>query len=211
MRTRLIGWIPFAFLAIAVGVYPFIFYYVLHMGDNGLLANKPAALQADPLWHFAFYTHITFGGIALLTGWSQFSPKWRSRRLELHRWLGRIYLIAVGFASLAGLYLSFFATGGIICSTGFGILALLWFGSGLQAYRSIRRLDIDRHRDWMTINYSLSFAAVTLRIWLPILQYQVFHEFITPYRIVSWWCWAPNLVVALLIIRRRRQPKAAND
>jgi len=203
MRTRLFGWIPFAFLAIAVGLYPFVFYYLLGMGDKGLLANKPAALQADPVWHLAFYTHITFGGIALLTGWSQFSPRLRGRYLGFHRWLGRVYLISVTFASLAGLYLSFFATGGIICSTGFGTLALLWLGSAIQAYSSIRRLDIDRHRNWMTINYSLTFAAVTLRIWLPILQYNVFHEFITPYRIVAWWCWVPNLVIALLIIRRR--------
>lgn len=204
MRTRLIGWIPFAFLAIGVGLYPLI-YYILDMHDKGLLAGKSPALRADPVWHLAFYMHISCGGIALLTGWSQFSPKWRNRRLELHRWLGRIYLIAVGFASLAGLYLSFFATGGIICSTGFGVLALLWLGSAGQAYRSIRKLDIDRHRDWMIINYSLSFAAVTLRIWLPILQYHLFHEFITPYRIVSWWSWVPNLGVALLIIRRRHR------
>ena len=60
-------------------------------------------------------------------------------------------------------------------------------------------------RDWMIVNYSLTFAAVTLRIWLPILQYHVFHEFITPYRIVSWWSWVPNLAVALLIVRKRRK------
>jgi len=202
MRTKMLGWIPFAFLATAVGLYPLI-YFILDMHDKGLLTSKPAALQADPAWHLAFYTHISFGGIALLTGWSQFSPRLRGRYLNIHRWLGRVYLIAVGFASLAGLYLSFFATGGIISSTGFGTLALLWLGSAIQAYRSIRNLDIDRHREWMIINYSLTFAAVTLRIWLPILQILVFHEFITPYRIVAWWCWVPNLVVALLIIRKR--------
>ncbi|HVU93646.1 MAG TPA: DUF2306 domain-containing protein [Puia sp.] len=204
MRTRLLGWIPFVFLAIAVGLYPLI-YYIVDMHDKGFLTNKPAALQADPVWHLAFYAHITFGGIALLTGWSQFSPRLRARYLNTHRWLGRVYLVAVGFASLAGLYLSYFATGGITCSTGFGTLALLWLGSAIQAYSSIRRLDIDRHRDWMIVNYSLTFAAVTLRIWLPILQYHVFHEFITPYRIVSWWSWVPNLAVALLIIRKRRR------
>jgi len=204
MRTRLLGWIPFAFLATAVGIYPVI-YYVIDMHDQGFLSNKPAILQANPAWHFAFYTHITLGGVALLTGWSQFSPKWRNRYLTFHRRLGRIYLVAVGLSSLAGLYLSFFATGGIICSTGFGTLALLWLGSAIQAYSSIRRREIDRHRDWMIINYSLSFAAVTLRIWLPILQYHIFHEFITPYRIVSWWSWVPNLAVALLIIRKRRR------
>ena len=204
MRAKTIAWIPFAFLAIAVGLYPLV-YYLLDMHDKGLLQSKPAALIANPAWHLAFYIHISFGGIALLTGWSQFSPRLRGRYLTLHRWLGRIYLIAVGFASLAGLYMSFFATGGIICSTGFGILALLWLGTAIQAYTSIRRLDIHRHRDWMIINYSLTFAAVTLRIWLPLLQMVVFHDFIPAYRVVSWLCWVPNLAVAGLIIRGRRK------
>jgi len=204
MRSRMLGWIPFVFLAMATGLYPLI-YYLVDMHDKGFLTNKPAALQADPVWHLAFYTHISFGGIALLSGWSQFSAKWRSRRLELHRWLGRVYLIAVLFSGLAGLYIAFFATGGIICSTGFGTLALLWLGSAIQAYASIRKGYVDQHRDWMTVNYSLTFAAVTLRIWLPILQYHVFHDFMPAYRIVAWWSWVPNLVVAMMIIRKRRR------
>ena len=204
MRLRLLGWIPFAFLACAIGLYPLI-YYIVDMHDKGFLTSKPASLQADPVWHLLFYTHITFGGVALLTGWSQFSTKWRNRRLKLHRRLGRVYLISVTISSIAGLYIAFFATGGIICSTGFGTLALLWLGTAIQAYVSIRKRDIDRHRDWMIANYSLTFAAVTLRIWLPILQYHIFHEFITPYRIVSWWSWVPNLIVAMLIIRRRHR------
>ena len=203
MRTRMLGWIPFAFLATAIGLYPLI-YYLIDMHDKGLMGSKPAALQADPVWHLAFYVHISLGGIALLTGWSQFSPRLRSRYLELHRWLGRAYLIAVLFSSIAGLYISFFATGGIICSTGFGTLALLWLGTAIQAYTSIRKGDIDRHRDWMIINYSLTFAAVTLRIWLPILQFHVFHDFTPAYRVVAWWSWVSNLAVAMMIIRRRR-------
>lgn len=204
MRTRLLGWIPFIFLATVVGLYPLI-YYVVDMHDKGLLNGKPEALKADPVWHLAFYIHISFGGIALLTGWSQFSTKWRNRYLQTHRWLGRVYLVSVVCSGLAGLYIAFFATGGIICSTGFGTLAVLWLGTAIQAYSSIRRLEIDRHRDWMIINYSLTFAAVTLRVWLPILQFHVFHDFMPAYRIVAWWSWVPNLVVAMMIIRKRRK------
>ena len=208
MRVRRLPWVVFVFLAIAVGLYPFVFYYVLHMGEKGFLQNKPAELQANPVWHYAFYTHISFGGLALLTGWSQFSSRLRSRYLQTHRWLGRIYLVAVLLSSVAGLYIALFATGGIGNVIGFGTLALLWLASAMQAYIYILRRDIDLHRDWMTINYSLTFAAVTLRMWLPILQYHVFHDFLPAYRIVSWLSWAPNLLVALLIIRARRRKVA---
>ena len=208
MRTKRIYWIIIAFFAIAVGLYPFS-YYLIDSRSLGLLRSKPASLLANPVWHLAFYTHITFGGLALLTGWSQFSTRWRSRYLNTHRWMGRIYLCSVLLSSLAGLYIAFFATGGVVNTTGFGTLALLWLVTAIQAYMSIRRLDIDQHQDWMTINYSLTFAAVTLRIWLPLLQIFVFHDFLPAYRIVAWLSWVPNLVVAMLIVRGRRRKIAA--
>src|SRR5579872_7234564 len=107
MRVRTLPWIPFAFLAIAVGFYPAI-YFLVDMHDKGLLSGKPASLVADPIWHTAFYLHISFGGVAMLSGWSQLSSRLRNRYLEFHRWLGRVYLIAVGVSSLAGLYIAFY-------------------------------------------------------------------------------------------------------
>lgn len=204
MRAKRLSWIIFAFFAVAVGLYPYS-YYLIDKRNLGLLSNKPAALLADPLWHLAFYMHITFGGLALLTGWSQFSARWRSQYLNTHRWMGRIYLCCVLLSSLAGLYIAFYATGGIVNVTGFGTLALLWLFTGIQAYISIRNRDIDRHRDWMTANYSLTFGAVTLRIWLPLLQIFVFHAFLPAYRIVAWLSWVPNLLFAMMIIRKRRK------
>jgi hypothetical protein len=62
----------------------------------------------------------------------------------------------------------------------------------------------------MTRNYALTFAGVTLRLWLPIFGgFGI--EFLTGYLIVSWLCWIPNLFVAQwIIIKRRResQPRA---
>jgi hypothetical protein len=203
MKARNLPWIPFAFFAIVIGLYPSM-YYILDM-KKGFLQTKPAALQADTIWHLAFYTHITFGGLALLTGWTQFSQRLRDKYLKTHRTMGTIYLLAVLFSSTAALYIDFFASGGIVCVTGFGTLAILWLGTAIMGYRTIRRLEIDQHQDWMTINYSLAFAAVTLRIYLPILQMGLHVPFIPAYRIVAWACWVPNLVLALLIIRKRRR------
>lgn len=135
---------------------------------------------------------------------SQFSNKIRHRYLNLHRLLGKIYVTAVLCSGSAALYIAFFATGGIICSTGFGLFALLWLITDIKAYTSIRRLDIVHHENWMIRNYALTFAAVTLRIMLPAGQSLLHLEFISVYRFVAWFCWIPNLLFAEWLIRKKR-------
>ena len=154
----------------------------------------------------AFYTHISFGGLALLCGWPQFSGKWRSRRIGMHRSIGKAYMICVFLSSIAGLYIALFADGGMITKIGFGLLALAWLFTDIKGYLSIRRLDIARHRRWMVRNYALALAAVTLRIYLPIGMLLFHLPFLSAYRPISWLCWIPNLLVAELLIRRLYPP-----
>ena len=192
-------WIVFAFFAIGVGLYPII--YLLIQGRFGLLTSKSNELLESSLWFPAFYTHIFLGGVALLTGWSQFSTRFRNRNLSFHRLLGKIYVIVCLLSGMAGLYLSFFATGGLIASWGFGGLAVSWLVTTSKAFLSIRNGDIDNHQVWMIRSYALTFAAVTLRIWLPLAQILQI-DFIAAYRVIAWLCWVPNLIIAQWIINR---------
>ncbi len=57
----------------------------------------------------------------------------------------------------------------------------------------------------MIRNYAPAFAAVTLRIYLPFSQAVLHADFLASYRIISWLCWAPNLLIAEMIVRRRSQ------
>jgi uncharacterized membrane protein len=193
-------WIPFAFLAIAVGCYPLL-YCFLDLAHQGLLQSKPRALVTTGWYLPAFYAHISGGGLALLIGWLQFSARLRARYPRLHRRIGTVYVVAVGLSSLAGCVLALFATGGWLAVTGFGALAVLWISTDVLAYLSIRRRDIVRHREWMIRNYALTFAAVTLRIYLPLSQ--VLHiPFLNAYPVIAWLCWVPNLFFAQKLIAR---------
>ncbi|MCB0706781.1 MAG: DUF2306 domain-containing protein [Saprospiraceae bacterium] len=188
-----------AFFAISIGLYPFV-YLIIDM-SAGLLASKSDALINEPIYLLGFYTHILGGGLALLIGWAQFFPKLRKKHLKLHQTSGKIYVLAVGASGIAGLGISFFATGGLIAASGFFGLALAWLISTWSAYAHIKKKEIDAHQRWMIRSYALCFAAVTLRIYLPLFTAGFHMDFIPAYQIIAWLCWVPNLAFAEWIIR----------
>src|SRR5438477_614286 len=145
MKT--LSWYTFVFFAIVIGLYPFG-YLMLDM-NQGLIGTKSEELLASALWKPVFYTHIYFGGIALLTGWSQFNKKFRNTYLSWHKLLGKIYVVSVLLSGLAGFYLAFHATGGGETGFGFGTLAFLWLSTTAIAYILIRRKKIEEHQQWM--------------------------------------------------------------
>jgi hypothetical protein len=89
---------------------------------------------------------------------------------------------------------------------GFLCLGLLWLGTTLKAYQTIRRGEVQAHQQWMIYSYAACFAAVTLRIWLPLLIIAHQGEFIPAYRIVAWLSWLPNVLLAWYINARRLPP-----
>jgi len=154
--------------------------------------------------HYPFLVAHIFGGSgALLFGPWQFSRRLRSRYLNFHRWLGRFYLVSVLVGSISGFILAVFSEGGLPTHLGFGILAVVWFYTGLMAYISIRAGRVDEHRQWMIRNFALALAAVTLRIYLPFMLAVPHWEFMRAYVPISWLCWVPNLVLAEWLIRTR--------
>lgn len=198
MKTKLL-WILFAVLALAIGLYPTI--YFLADREFGLLSSKNDELLTSIFWNAGFYTHITLGGVALLIGWSQFSTKWREAGLSIHRNIGKVYVVSALLSALAAIYISFYATGGPIASLGFFSLGCVWFLTTLRGFLTIKQGNITEHQTMMIYSYAACFAAVTLRIWLPLLV-MVYHDFVPAYRVVAWLSWVPNLMVAWLIVRR---------
>jgi len=192
-------WVIFAGLCLAIGSYPVIYFLI--DPNFGLLSTKSAELLNDQLWNISFYGHITFGGVALLIGWMQFSKKLRSKRIGLHRTIGKIYVLAVLISGIGGIYIAQFATGGISNVIGFSLSGIIWLTTTGLAYNAVRKGNIDLHSKLMIYSYAVCFSAVTLRIWLPMLT-SLTGEFTTAYLIVGWLSWVPNLVVAYFIIER---------
>jgi len=84
---------------------------------------------------------------------------------------------------------------------GFTALAIAWLMTGAVAFVRARQLHFTEHRAWMMRNYSLTFAAATVRLaGLPFLV-------LTRDPVIAitctFWSWILNLAVVEWIIRRR--------
>lgn len=198
-------WWPAAILAFGVAAYS-LRYVVL--GARAYVPELAPSFSARPL---LVTVHTLFGPIALVCGLTNLLPAMRHRRWLAHRTIGRTYVVSVMMLGLAGLALSPHAAGGIAARSGFFLLALTTLGTALVGYRHIRRGDVRSHREWMLRSYACIFAAVTLRIWMPILMLATDGEFLPAYRLVAWLAWIPNLVWAEIVIRRGWMPRLTLD
>jgi uncharacterized membrane protein len=166
-------------------------------------SGAPAPMKLSYAAHrFALLTHVFAALLALLLGPLQFWDRLRQQRRSLHRWMGRIYLgVGVLVGGLSGLYMAQFAYGGLVTQFGFGLLAVAWLYTGFEAYRAIRAGAVQQHRAWMVRNFSLTLAAVSLRVYLP-LSMMAGVEFTAAYTVISWLCWVPNLLLAEMVWNR---------
>jgi uncharacterized membrane protein len=210
-------WLAFSSLAIAiVAPLPYLTTSLadLALDDNDIAVNyaaRPGWVQA------AFYLHVTLGGLAMLIAPLQLSSRVRARRPKVHRIAGRVGLVAIGVAGLAGLVLAPFNSAGAVGVAGFGLLAVAWLASAAMSYRTIRRGDVRAHRRWALRTFTLTYAAVTLRLWLGVLiplQMAVGGidadlAFDRAYQLVPFLCWVPNLALVEMHLNRRRPRRSA--
>jgi uncharacterized membrane protein len=210
VRAVGLGWL--ALTALAIAVFAPLQYLLNSMSELAANGGEIAVNYAPrPGWvRIAFYTHIVFGGLALLLSPVQLSSRVRARVPRLHRATGRVVLVAIALAGTAGFLLSWFNTAGPIGTAGFGTLAVLWVVFAGLGLRAILRRDVATHRRWMLRTFALTYAAVTLRLWLLVLI-PLLGDFASAYAVVPFLCWVPNLVVVELLLRRSRTAIASTS
>lgn len=189
--------------AFSIAGYAIVQYGVLKASNAGLVAFKlqKPNFELTP-WVIVLYIHIFTAILALIIGPFQIFLKPTNARRRRHRLLGYVYVISITISGIVSIYLSLFATGGWIAGLGFMLLNVLWVVTTLNSVRKIMIKDIQAHKAWMLRSYSLTFAAVTLRLWLAPLVL-MFGDFEVGYRVVAWVSWIPNLLVIEAVIRRK--------
>jgi uncharacterized membrane protein len=186
-------------LGVALFSYRVVAPHPFGVGDN-VLAN----LMRWP-W---LPVHAGFAATALLVGPFQFLPGLRRRWPKAHRTLGKVYVAACLAAAPAGLLLGLGTAAGPVAQWAFGTLAVLWFAATARAFWLATQERFAEHRRWMVRSFAMTFAAVTLRLYLPIPPIFLHMSFLDGYRAISWVCWTTNLLAAEIwlnwpAIRRR--------
>src|SRR5688572_11016743 len=187
-------WAVLAFFAIPIALYAASLLYFRERAFPPLLKES---FVARP---WGIYPHAIIGAIALFVGPFQFNRRLMLRRRRAHRAMGRIYVIGALLTGIVGTYMAWYAFGGPLTQLGFALLGLSLLFTTTKAFVSIKAGDVRSHRRWMVRSFALLFAAVMLRIELPILI-AIFGGFEPAYRIVAWSCWVPNVLVAVAIVQ----------
>jgi uncharacterized membrane protein len=202
-------WFAISSLAITVmAVGPYLTESLAELADrdSGVAANyvdRPAFFQT------MLYLHAGFAGIALVLSPLQLAGRLRATHPRVHRTIGRVVLVSIAVAGVAGAVLSLVNEAGPIGTVGFGALALLWLACAAMALRRIRVRDVAGHRRWAVRTFALTYAGVTLRLQtLVLVAAQVAlgvdgdAAFDRAYYVVTLSSWIPNLVVAEWYLRR---------
>jgi len=198
-------WLLMTVLAFLIAGYSVVQYFMLDAHQAGFVQLKlMLSATLNSFWYIMLYIHIIFGVLALIIGPFALSSKLREKNVKRHRRLGKIYCAGILFGGVAGLYLASNATGGWVSQFGFASLSICWLLTMFQALLKIKHRNIQGHQNWMLRNYALTFAAVTLRIWLPLFTVMFGYEnFQYYYAIIAWICWVPNLLVMEWLIQRK--------
>jgi len=104
--------------------------------------------------------HTLAGTLALLIGPINFSSRIRQRYLQLHRVLGRIYVVSVFVGSFTGIALAAGRPG----LPGTSMQAAAWMVCTTAALITARNRQITQHRQWMARSYAVTFTFVSSRI-----------------------------------------------
>lgn len=179
---------------LCIGIAAYSARYLLHP------PLTPAQALGNPLGVPWLVVHVAGAVTALVLGSLQFLPV--LRRAGAHRWIGRTYVLGCLVGGLGGLILAPGSTAGPIASAGFGSLAVLWLAVNVLGWQAAAQGRLDEHRRWMIRSWALTLAAVTLRLYLPMVM-MLDLPFLPWYRAISFLCWVPNLLVAELYLRRR--------
>src|SRR6202167_2253988 len=104
--------------------------------------------------------HTLAGIFALLIGPINFSSRIRQRHLQLHRILGRVYVISVFVGSFTGIALAWGRPG----LSGTSMQSAAWMDCTPAAFLTARNRQIVQHRQWMARSYAVTFTFVSSRV-----------------------------------------------
>jgi uncharacterized membrane protein len=199
------------FVKMGLGIFLIYFGFKFIWRDAlPLFAFTEEAMSHYWEYRWSVIGHVSGGIVALLIGPFQLWPAFRNSYTLAHRRMGYLYLMAILIGSISGTHLAW--TTALESNFAFAfamqMLAIVWFGTTAMAYISIRKREIDQHREWMIRSYVVTMAFIVFR-WLAGLGLvrELMPKFIERGPTITWMCWVIPLMITefILIMRRARE------
>lgn len=152
----------------------------LELGKAHPFFLEKLPLAQPKLWRGALYMHVPSALFALPACVVLLSNRVRARVPRFHRWLGRITGAVIVLAVVpSGLYLAFFATGGLITTLGFWLTGLITFVAMAKSIESARAGDIKAHRRFSAhVAAQLSVAVFSRLMLASAEQLEIYDEWV---------------------------------
>jgi len=178
--------------------------YIPLRSEVSFLQIKQTEVSGIKAYLPIFYVHVYSAIFALLAGFTQFNARILAKYPKIHKWLGYLYVsFVLLLASSSGIFIGWFANGGLVAKTSFIILGILWFWFTLKATLLILKRKITAHKKFMYRSFALAASAITLRLWKVILVYLFHPAPMDVYQIIAWLGWIPNLLLAEWLIKEK--------
>lgn len=197
--------------ALLFGLYILAFYFIALVKGNTAQWNEVLPGLYDKQAKAATLgmgVHFAAGGIILILGCIQLIDNVRLKYPALHRWLGRLYVLAALGASVGGLVFIFTkgTIGGWVMDIGFTGYGVLTGLAAVATIRFARSQDLERHRAW-----AIRLFALAIGSWLYRMDYGFWflftdrlghtEDFRGPFDyFMAFFFYLPNLLVAEIFI-----------
>lgn len=152
-------------------------------------------------YNIAFFTHVYSSVFLVLIGWIQFWSFLRKKYSNLHKLIGKFYIIVILlFSGPSALIMGFHANGGIFSKISFVVLSVLWLLFTYLSYSYAKKSNFEEHQKFAIRSFALTLSAISLRLFKYIIVFLFHSPPMDTYRIVSWLGWVFNLIIAEIII-----------
>jgi uncharacterized membrane protein len=169
------------FFVTVMGQWLFLYYIVAVFAAPTVTGDFEAWRRAtlvkgfvpgDTIGNLTFAAHILLAVVVAFGGVLQLIPHIRKRAIAVHRWNGRVFLIAAAAISVDGLHMIWVrrASWNPVNSVSVSLNAVLILVFVAAAWRAARGHDIDGHRRWalrtfMVVNGPALFIRVAVAAW----------------------------------------------
>ena len=179
--VRALGFAAAAWCAVAVAGQLMFAAYVLRVYGRALIAGRPelwnktmphAWLPGDLVGNTAAAGHLLLAVVVMLLGALQLVPALRRRAPSVHRWSGRVFVVAAMAMAVSGAYMLFVLPpiGDRGSQWPIGVNAVLILAFAGLAWRDALARRFDQHRRWALRLYlvvsGVWFFRIGLMAWI---------------------------------------------